>query len=202
MARRGRDRQAPVALVAAVLAAGVIGAACGSSPASSGLPLSATPDVRAMLSLVGAGAVPTYRAVYTVTGHGGGAGPLVVEQRPPLAAYTTGGTTIRVSADSPHASELAGIVVSRPVLLGVLAHDGQLIEEGNPGGALATVVRDQQTVGGQPSTCLTVTGAAGRNVICTTATGIPTEVVVSGTHAVLSSLSPTVDATVVAPPAA
>ena len=149
---------------------------------------------------MGAGALPTYRAVYAVTGPGGAAGPLVAAQRPPLAAYTVGGTTVRVSADTP-ASALAGVVVSRPVLLGVLEHDGQLIEEGDPGGALDTVVRAPRTVGGQPSTCLTVTGSVGGHVICTTPAGIPTEVVLSGTHAVLVSLSPTATAGDVAPPA-
>jgi len=201
MERRGRDWCAPVVLLAAALATGLAAAGCGSSSASSGLSLSATTDVRAMAALVGAGQVPTYRAVYTVTGPGGATGTLVVNQRPPLASYAQGGTTVRVSADSPHASELAGVVVSRPVLLGVVEHDGQLIEEGNPGGALATVARVHRTLGGQSSTCLTVTGAVGRHVICTTPDGIPTEVVLSGTHAVLVSLSSTVDVGELAPPA-
>lgn len=189
VSKRGRVRHVPVALVAAALASGAAAAGCGTSSASSGLPLSATTDVRAMRSLVGAGALPSYRAVYTVTGPGGGAGPLVVDQHPPLTAYTTGGTTIRFSSASPSPADVAGVVVSRPVLLGVLEHDGQLIEEGNPGGALASVARDHRTVAGQPSTCLEVTGGVGRHRICTTANGIPTEVAVSGTRAVLSSLA-------------
>jgi len=197
--RRGRGWRPTVVLLLVGPATGAIVSACGSSAASSGLPPTATVDVRAMLSLVGAGALPAYRAVYAVTGTGGAAGPLIAAQRPPLAAYTVGGTTVRVSADSG-ASAVAGIVVSRPVLLGVLEHDAQLIEEGNPGGALATVARDRRPVAGQPSTCLTVTGGVGRHVICTTQAGIPTEVVLSGTRAVLVSLSPTVTTGDVAPP--
>jgi len=195
-------RGVPVASVlAAALFAGVVCTGCGSSSSTGGLAPSATPDVRAMLSLVGAGAVPTYRAVYAVTGPGGVGGPLVVDQRPPISVYATGGAVVRVAPGAPRTAQLAGIVVSRPVLLGVLEHDGQLIEEGNPGGALATVARGRQTVGGQASTCLTVTGSVGHQVICTTATGIPTEVLVSGTHAVLTSLSPAVVDGELAPPA-
>jgi pheromone shutdown protein TraB len=66
---------------------------------------------------------------------------------------------------------------------------------------LAAVGRGNRTVGGQPSTCLVVSGTVGRHVICMTATGIPTEVVVSGTRAVLTSLSPTVVAGELAQPA-
>ena len=50
-------------------------------------PPAATTGVRAMLSLVSAGGVPTY----PVTGSAGGCGPIVVALRPPLATYTAGG---------------------------------------------------------------------------------------------------------------
>jgi len=198
---RARGAGRAVGLAAVALVAGSVGAACGSTPASTGLPPSATTDIRATDALVGAGALATYRAVYSLSGTGAGSGTLVVDQRPPLASYAGQGPTVRVSAGSPNTSGLAGIVVSRPVLLGVLQRDGQLIDEGNPGGALASVTRDHRTVGGQPSTCLTVTGSVGTHRICTTPDGIPTEVALSGTHAVLVSLSPVVDPGELAAPA-
>jgi hypothetical protein len=70
-----------------------------------------------------------------------------------------------VSAGAPRTAALAAIAVSRPLLLGVLVRDSQLIEDGDPGGSLAAVVRDHGTVSGQPSTCLTETGDVGHQVI-------------------------------------
>ncbi len=105
-----------------------------------------------------------------------------------------------MSAGARRTATLVAIVVSRPVLRGVLVRNSQLIKDGHPGGSLAAVVRDHRTVGGQPSTSPTVTGDVGHQVVCTTPAGMPTEVVVSGTHAVLSSLSSTVAAGDLAPP--
>ena len=154
-----------------------------------------------MLALTGAGVYPTYRAGYSVTGPGDGSGRLLaVAERPPLAAYTSSGSTVYTTVTGSDASAPSGVVVARPVVLGILEHDAQMIEEGDPGGALRTLTRSREVVAGQPSMCLRATTSGDRQVVCLTPAGIPTLVSAAGTTATLVSLTADVPDADVVPP--
>jgi len=156
-----------------------------------------------MLALTGAGASPTYRAVYSVTGPGSGpVRTVVVAQRPPLAAYTSGGSTVFTTVTASGGSGPAAEVVARSVVLGILEQDAQAIEEGDPGDELRTVTRTHDVVVGQQSTCLRVATSGADQVVCLTLSGIPTLVSAAGTTATLESLTGDVPVRDVVPPAA
>jgi hypothetical protein len=89
----------------------------------------------------------------------------------------------------PPGTAASAASVARGLIVGMLDHDAQLIEEGDPGGALGSVRRSKQVVGGQPSTCLRVTTPTSPQVVCLTPSGIPTLVTTAASTAVARSVT-------------